>query len=95
MQNKNKERGFSLVELVVVIAIMAVLTAVLAPSLLTYVEKTRMQRDESAMGEVVHATKLALTDMDAYDEAFRYAVSDNYIDYADSDGGKTKDEELT
>ena len=34
---KNENKGFSLVELIVVIAIMAVMVAVLAPALLGYV----------------------------------------------------------
>jgi type IV pilus assembly protein PilA len=57
-----KNKGFSLVELIVVIAIMAVLMAVLAPSLLRYVEKTRQQRDDSAVAEVRNALELALED---------------------------------
>lgn len=69
------ERGFSLVELVVVIAIMAVLIAVLAPALLQYVEKSRAQRDDSAMGELTNALRLALADQDAYDEALECVIS--------------------
>lgn len=55
-------KGFSLVELIVVIAIMAVLVGVLAPTLLRYVEKSRVQKDESAVSEVVQAVKIALAD---------------------------------
>ena len=59
---KNNNKGFSLVELIVVIAIMAVLVGVLAPTLLRYVEKSRQQKDESAIGEVVNAINIALAD---------------------------------
>ena len=59
MENKKNNKGFSLVELIVVVAIMAVLVAVLAPTLLRYVEKTRVQKDESAVSEVVEAAKIA------------------------------------
>ena len=65
---KNENKGFSLVELIVVIAIMAVLTAVLAPALLQYVERSRAQKDDSAMGEVTNAIKIAMADQDVYDE---------------------------
>ena len=88
MENENK--GFSLVELIVVIAIMAVLTSVLAPSLLGYVEKSRMQKDDSAMGEVSNAIKLALADQNVYDECLAYNVRGNWASYAD--GQFTADE---
>ena len=65
---KNKNKGFSLVELIVVIAIMAILTAILTPALLQYVEKSRAQKDDSAMGEVTNAVKIAMADQDVYDE---------------------------
>lgn len=81
---ENKNSGFSLVELIVVIAIMAVLTSVLAPSLLSYVEKSRMQKDDSAMGEVANSIKLALADQNVYDECLTYNVAKNYSCYADS-----------
>lgn len=76
--------GFSLVELIVVIAVMAVLIAVLAPALMSHVEKSRMQKDDSAMGEVVNAAQISLADMDAFDEAYSYAVDGNYTGYKDS-----------
>lgn len=78
---ENKNKGFSLVELIVVIAIMAVLVAVLAPSLLQYVERSRAQKDDSAMGEVTNAIMLALADQDVYDEVLAYTVKGNYSCY--------------
>ena len=59
MKKKNN-KGFSLVELIVVIAIMAVLMVVLAPAMLRYVEKTRIQKDDSAASEVRNALELTL-----------------------------------
>ena len=44
-QKSLTNKGFSLVELIIVVAIMAVLIGVLAPQYLRYVEKTRLQRD--------------------------------------------------
>jgi len=58
-QSKNnlKNSGFSLVELIIVIAIMAILVAVLAPMLIRYVERSRISRDVNAVGEMVQALK--------------------------------------
>ena len=75
--------GFSLVELIVVIAIMAVMAAVLAPSLLGYVEKSRAQKDVSALDEVVNSVQLALADQDIYDEVLEHSVWDNVSCYID------------
>lgn len=69
MKNENMKKnnkGFSLVELIVVIAIMAVLMVILAPAMLRYVEKTRVQKDESAISEVANAAELALGEETIY-----------------------------
>ena len=79
---KNENKGFSLVELIVVIAIMAVLTAVLAPALLQYVERSRAQKDDSAMGEVTNAVKIAMADQDVYDELLMYNIPAAHAHYA-------------
>ena len=64
---KTNNKGFSLVELIVVVAIMAVLMVVIAPQLLRHVENTRAQRDESAAAEFLHAVEIALADNDIND----------------------------
>lgn len=80
---KKSNKGFSLVELIVVIAIMAVLVGILAPTLIRYVEKARVGKDEAAMGEFLNALYLAATDLDAYDDipeagdAFTYDKTNN------------------
>ena len=57
--NKNQKtmgnKGFSLVELIVVIAIMAVLVAVIAPQLLKYVEKGRQSTDVQTVESIASA----------------------------------------
>lgn len=51
MSQKNN-KGFSLVELIVVVAIMAVLMGILVPTLVKNVEKSKKQKDASAIEEI-------------------------------------------
>jgi type IV pilus assembly protein PilA len=64
----NKNKGFSLVELIVVVAIMAVLVGILAPAYLSYVEKTRRGADEDTAEEIRHSVEVATAELDVYDE---------------------------
>lgn len=61
-RKETANKGFSLVELIVVVAIMAVLIGVLAPQYLRYVEKTRLQKDNSAIAEIANSIKIAMAD---------------------------------
>lgn len=54
--------GFSLVELIIVIAIMAALIAILAPQYLKYVEKSRIAADQTSLNEIATSLKVAATD---------------------------------
>ena len=67
MKKREKDnKGFSLIELIIVITIMAILTALLAPQLLRYVEQSRQSKDAANMDELYRATQLALTDEKVY-----------------------------
>lgn len=57
-KKRDKNKGFSLIELIVVVAIMAVLVGVLAPAYLRYVEKSRRQTCYYNMDNVVGEIKL-------------------------------------
>ena len=59
---KGKNKGFSLIELIVVIAIMAVLVGILAPAYLRYVEKSRKSKDVTMLDEILKAANTVSTD---------------------------------
>ena len=63
-----KNKGFSLVELIIVIAIMAILAAAIAPALIRYIDKSRRSDDVAAAETINTAAQAALANEDAYDE---------------------------
>jgi len=68
-------KGFSLVELIIVIAIMAILATALAPQLMKYIEKSRVSTDKSNCAAIENVIKVALSNEEAHDGVS--AVSDS------------------
>jgi len=62
---KLDNKGFTLVELIIVIAIIAVLAAVLAPQYIKYVDKARWSTDQNNASTLLHEVEVAIVDAGA------------------------------
>ncbi len=61
-QSQGQNKGFTLVELIIVVAIIAVLAAVLAPQYLKYVERSRQANDAQIAASIMDAAEVAIND---------------------------------
>jgi type IV pilus assembly protein PilA len=82
-----KNKGFSLVELIIVIAIMAILAAAIAPALIRYIDKSRKADDVTAAGTIATAANAALANEAAYDSVATAMDGATLIAHADVTSG--------
>ena len=73
-ERKKDNKGFTLVELIIVIAILAILVGLLAPQYMKYVEKSRKSTDVSNLERLVEAVKIASADTDYNIPAGTYKI---------------------
>ncbi len=57
-----KNKGFSLVELIIVIAVMAILVAVIAPNFIKYIDKSRKSKDIYTADQIARAVDIAFVE---------------------------------
>lgn len=73
---ENEEKGFSLVELIIVMAIMAILVGVVASQVIPYMEKSRQSKDQQQISSLATSMVSAIAQDDSFDLATKAATAD-------------------
>lgn len=68
MNKKKNNKGFSLIELIIASAILIILTGLLAPQFMKYIEKSREAKDMQTLDSVYTAVQGTLADEVAYED---------------------------
>lgn len=90
---KTNRKGFTIVELVIVIAVIAILAAVLIPTFASIVSKaneSNLQQVLSAARKVVVAENAADSDFDEAEIYYAYKKGDDAVKYYQWDASKSK-----
>ena len=93
---KMNNKGFSMVELIIVIAIMAILVGAIAPTLIKYVNKSRKSSDASNAQTIASAMQEAYSEDGVADKVTASVVTlDTTGDAISCDGGTEFNSALT
>ncbi|MBO4637333.1 MAG: type II secretion system protein [Clostridiales bacterium] len=83
-QYRKSKKGFTLVELIVVLVILAVLAAMLVPALTGYIDRAKKEKDYQAASVVYAAAQAAITEM--YGKGDITKTAGSITQTSDSDG---------
>ena len=87
-ETKRKNDGFTLVELIVVLVLVSVLSAVMVPSFLAYIDDVRAQQD------LIKAKELMIKAQDFFDELFNSDNEDDKTPNIDNQGNVSPNKNL-
>ena len=92
MKKTTNNKGFSLIELIIVIAIMAVLVAIIAPNLTKYLGSSKTKTDDKNLDEVKQQVMNAISDAQTNDitvpvKAIKINASGSSVSITNGDGG--------
>lgn len=87
---KNKKKGFTLVELIVVLAILAILAAMLVPALTGYIDKANAQKVVATTRQVVMAAQSEVTEEYSNSSSAKLTEATINKDSTDNESAKNK-----
>ena len=92
---KMNNKGFSLIELIIVIAIMAVLVAIIAPNLTKYLGRSKQETDKKNLDEIKKQVKNVISEAAIDDEQVISGGSGTAVYYIQNNGTTTNVSSVT